>query len=74
MNRLQKFIEQGAGQKPSRVAYAFGPTSLPEPSVGMDWRAVSPFNAAEEVLQNEGLKEVFKVAIAKGYAIVEIGG
>lgn len=73
MNRLQKFIEHGSGQKPGRTAYAFGSASLPEPSVGMDWRAVSSFNAADELLQNEGLKEVFKTAIAKGYAIVQIG-
>ncbi|HEY2533747.1 MAG TPA: hypothetical protein VGJ20_38465 [Xanthobacteraceae bacterium] len=40
MNRLQKFIEPGAGQKPGRTACALEPTSLLEPSVGMDWRAV----------------------------------
>jgi hypothetical protein len=51
MNRLQKFVEQGAGQKPRRTAYVFGPSSLPEPNVGMDWRAVPSFNAAEESLQ-----------------------
>jgi len=39
----------------------------------MDWRAVPSFNAAEEVLRNEGLKEVFKTAIAKGYAVVQVG-
>jgi hypothetical protein len=31
MNRLQKFIEQGAyGEKPGRIAYAFGPSNVPE--------------------------------------------
>ena len=73
MNRLKKFIERGAGRKPGRTAYAFGPASLPEPTVGMDWRSVPSFNAAEELLQNASLKEVFKTAIAKGYAVVPIG-
>jgi len=31
-----------------------------------------PFSAAEEVLQNEGLKEVFKAAIAMGSTIAQI--
>jgi hypothetical protein len=31
MNRLRKFVEQGAyREKPGRTAYAFGPGNLPE--------------------------------------------
>jgi hypothetical protein len=72
MNRLQKFVEQGPyGEKPGRTAYAFGPGNLPEPSNGLQWKPVTPFSAADEVMRDAGLKDVFKAAIAKGCAIVE---
>jgi hypothetical protein len=31
---------------------------------------VPTFNAAEEVMHNAGLKDVFRTAIAEGYAII----
>jgi hypothetical protein len=72
MNRLQKFVEQGRyGEKPGRTAYAFGPGNLPEPSANMEWKPVTPFSAADEVMRDEGLKDVFKVAITEGCAFVE---
>jgi len=71
MNRLQKFIEQGAyGEKSGRVAYAFKSSALPPPSKGTDWQMAPSFSAADELLKDEGLKEVFKTAIDKGYAVV----
>lgn len=71
MNRLQKFVEQGAhGENPGRTAYAFGPTNLPEPSKGLEWRPVVPFSAAEEVMRDAGLKDLFRAAIATGCAFV----
>jgi hypothetical protein len=74
MNRLQKFIEQGAyGEKSGRIAYAFGPSKLPQPGKGMEWRIVSPFSAAEEVFKDEALRGVFKSAIESGCAIVTRG-
>jgi hypothetical protein len=71
MTRLQKFIEQGAyGEKSGRVAYPIKSNLLPQPNDGMDWQTADSFNAADELLRNPGLKDVFKVAIEKGYALI----
>jgi hypothetical protein len=71
MNRLQKFVEQGPyGEKTGRTAYAFGPGNLPNAADGLEWKPVTPFSAADDVLRNAGLVEVFKAAIANGYAVV----
>jgi hypothetical protein len=56
MNRLQKFVEQGAyGERPGRTAYALGQGNLPEHCKGMEWTPVSSFSAADEVLAEPGL-------------------
>jgi hypothetical protein len=61
MNRLQKFIEQGAyGEQSGSVVFAFGLNKLPPPAAGMEWRLDAAFNAAEEVFRAPGLKDVFK--------------
>jgi hypothetical protein len=42
MNRLQKFVEQGAfGQRAGRTAYAFNASILPEPGKGLKLRHCS---------------------------------
>jgi hypothetical protein len=72
---LQKFVEQGAyGEKSGRVAYAFKLSSLPQPNEGMNWQTAHPFNVADELLKDPGLKDVIKVAIKKGYALVARSG
>ena len=72
MNRLQKFVERRRNNKRSgRVAYAFSQANLPSPIAGLEWRLDPDFNAAEEVLEDNSLKEVFKLAIGAGCAIVE---
>ena len=71
MNRLQKFVEQGAyGEKSGRVAYAFQVSSLPPTSDGMTWLAAQSFNAADELLKDAALADVFKAAVDNGCAIV----
>ena len=71
MNRLQKFVEQGAyGEKPGRTAYAFGPDNLPAASKGLQWSAVTSFRPADELIENAGLKEIFQAAIMNGWAVV----
>lgn len=71
MNRLQKFIEQGAySERPGRTAYAFDATTLPEATKGLDWRPVRDFSPADEVLRDANLKRVFQAAIKHGYALV----
>ena len=72
MMRLQKFVEQGPnGEPPGRAAYVLRLDTLPPASPGMSWQQLSSFNAAEEILEDPDLKNVFKVAIANGFAIVE---
>jgi hypothetical protein len=71
MNRLMKFVEQGAfGEKSGRTAYAFKLSSLPPAHEGLDWRPVDSFSVAEELVVNAGLTNVFKIAIEKGCAVV----
>jgi hypothetical protein len=74
MNRLQKFVEQGVhGDKPGRTAYAFGPGNLPEPGTGLEWKSVASFRPADELIENAGLKDIFKAAIKNGCAVVSRG-
>ena len=69
--RLQKFVERGAyGEGPGRTAYVLDVSALPQASEGFDWRKVDAFNAAEDVLNDPGLKEVFTAAIRNGCATV----
>lgn len=69
--RLQKFFEQGEfGEGPGRIAYVLKLDIMPQPQQGMTWRTDPSFNAAEAILNDPGLKDVFKTAIANGYAIV----
>jgi hypothetical protein len=70
MNRLQKFIEQGAyGEKSGRVAYVLRLDTLPDAIEGMTWQNVQPFSAADDLLENASLRDVFKAAIANGCAV-----
>jgi hypothetical protein len=69
MKPLQKFVEQGAsGNRPGRTAYAFSASNLPEPTNGLDWRPVNGFSAADEVLADATLKQVFEAALKYGFA------
>jgi len=71
MNRLQKFVEQGAyGERTGRTAYAFNASILPEATKGLDWRPVTGFSAADEILADPDLKQVFAAALKHGYALV----
>ena len=74
MMRLQKFIERSAsGEQSGRVAYALKPDQLPHAKNGSTWEAIASFNAADEVLADPKLKDVFKAAITHGVAVVEKG-
>lgn len=71
MNRLRKVIEIGSfGEKSGRVAYVLKPETLPSPIAGFEWREDGTFNAAEAVLADAGLKDVYTAAIKAGYAVV----
>jgi hypothetical protein len=68
---LKKYIEwMSRGRKTDRVAYVLNEWDLPEPRAGAEWAADNTFNAAEEVLRDPALKDVFKSAIDNGSAVV----
>jgi hypothetical protein len=73
MNRLRKVIEMGnVGEKTGRVAYVLRSETLPHARAGFEWREDSSFRAADAVLADTGLKNVFSAAIKDGHAIVEL--
>jgi hypothetical protein len=75
MSRLQKFVEIGSyGEGPLRTAYVLESDKLPDPVEGKQWRLVEDFNAGSEILNDAGLKDVFKAAIRNGYAVVDLSG
>jgi hypothetical protein len=45
-------------------------SDLPTPLEGMEWRPVDSFDANDELSKHPGLKEVFKVAIDEGCAVI----
>lgn len=72
MNRLQKFVEQGTyGEKPGRTAYVIDADNLPAATAGHTWKPVRSFSAADEVMAEPGLKEVFLAAVRNGVAVVD---
>jgi hypothetical protein len=70
--RLQKFIEIGSSGGLGRSAYVLYASALPRPAEGTEWQRIDSFSAAEEVLNDPGLKTVFKTAIENGFAVVEV--
>jgi hypothetical protein len=59
--RLQKFVERGAyGEILGRTAYTFDPNSLPQAAEGFDWNKVDAFSAAQEILNDPRITEIFK--------------
>jgi hypothetical protein len=55
---------------PIRTAYVLNMSSLPKLADGMVWDVVPTFRAGDELLDNPGLKDVFRMALEKGCAIV----
>ncbi|MCC8961391.1 hypothetical protein H8A95_03420 [Bradyrhizobium sp. Pear76] len=71
LTQLQKFVELDACRKHrGRTAYALSASALPGPAPGFVWCSVTRFNLADEVLKDADLKNVFKVAIKFGHAII----
>lgn len=69
MNQLRKFVEMGtAARQVGRVAYASDVFALPQPAIGLEWRPVKEFPAANEVTDPR-LMAVFERAIKQGYAL-----
>ena len=71
MNRLQKFVEQGAyGEGPGRTAYAMDPAKLPQANAGFQWRVVKDFRPGEAILADQRLKPLFQRALKDGVALM----
>ena len=68
MNRLKKMIESGSsGERSGREAFVLRPDTLPAAHAGFDWREDETFNAAEAILEDPSLKELFSAAIKNGH-------
>jgi hypothetical protein len=68
---LKKYVEwKSRGRKTDRVAYVLNEWDLPVPKAGAEWAADNTFNAAEELLRDPTMKNVFKTAIRNGSAVV----
>jgi hypothetical protein len=71
VNRLRRLIETASsGEKTGRVAYVLKRETLPAAQAGFEWREDESFSAAEAVLADAGLKDVFSAAIKNGHAVV----
>ena len=71
MAGLKKYVEwMSRDRKTNRVTYVLNEWDLPEPKPGAEWAADNAFNAAEEVLRDPSLRDVFKSATDNGSAVV----
>ena len=71
MAGLRKYSEWlSRGRRTDRIAYVLQEWDLPKPLPGAEWRHDRTFNAAEEVLADPNLKDLFKAAIENGVAVV----
>ena len=74
MNRLRKYVERLPDGRELRLAYAMSETALPDARPRSRWQEIIPFSAADEVMAEPGLNDVFKSAIERGFAIVPESG
>ena len=71
-DRLKRYSEcKSRGARSGRVAYVLKERNLPEHCAGDEWVFDTTFNAAQEILRDPSLKDVFKAAIDKGVKVVE---
>jgi hypothetical protein len=74
VNRLRKYVELMPDGRELRLAYAMSETALSQARPRSRWQEITPFSAADEVMAEPGLRDVFKAAIERGFAVVpEIG-
>ena len=68
---ITRYVEWLSGnRKTGRTAYVLQKGGSPEPVSGAEWVLDSRFNAAEEVLQNPSLKDIYRAAIENGVEVV----
>jgi hypothetical protein len=54
--------------RPHRIDLGRG--NLPEPGKNLEWKPVTSFSVADELIKDPGLKDVFKTAFSNSYAVV----
>ena len=70
-NKMARYIEwQSGGRLTGRAAYAIGRQNLPEPVAGAEWQIDSQFSAADEILRDPSIKDIFQAVIANGVKVV----
>ena len=70
-NRMARYIEwQSGGRLTGRAAYAIGKQNLPEPVAGAEWLIDSQFSAADEILRDPSIRDIFQAVIANGVKVV----
>lgn len=70
-NKMSRYIEwQSGGRLTGRAAYAIGKQNLPEPVAGAEWQINSQFSAADEILRDPSIKDIFQAVIANGVKVV----
>ena len=70
-NKMARYIEwQSVSRLTGRAAYAIGKQNLPEPVAGAEWQIDSQFSAADEILRDPSIKDIFQAVIANGVKVV----
>jgi hypothetical protein len=70
-NKMARYIEwQSGGRLTGRAAYAIGKQNLPEPVAGAEWQIDSQFSAADEILRDPSIRDIFQAVIANGVKVV----
>ena len=69
--KLMRYIEwMSRGRRTGRMVYLLKEWDLPKPTPGAEWVRDLKFNAAEELLTDPGLRDVYKAALDKGVEVV----
>ena len=70
-NKMARYIEWQSGSRlTGRAAYAIGKQNLPEPVAGAEWQIDSQFSAADEILRDPSIRDIFQAVIANGVKVV----
>jgi hypothetical protein len=71
MAGLKRYVEwMSRGRRTERVVYVINESNVPKPLPGAEWQLDPKFNAAEELLGDPELKDVFKAAVENGSELV----
>ena len=70
--KLRRFYEAiPFGRRTDRAAYVTSIAAMPDAVDGSEWKEDAAFNAAEAILNDPDLKQIYSAAIKDGCAIVD---